>query len=69
MTFIDINQIHAASVARLRAHGCSDREILEFANAPEVASCIDEVPTCYRALFSEGDTEAKILARWNAIEA
>ncbi|MBU2166516.1 MAG: hypothetical protein KKF88_01630 [Alphaproteobacteria bacterium] len=65
MTVIDINEMDPSWVKLLRADGLSDAEILEFGNAPEVASCIDEVPAGFRVLFSDGETDSEILDCWN----
>ena len=65
MTVIDIDQLDPAWVADLRADGGSDAQILEYANAPELASHIDEVPSLFRRLFCHGETDSEILDCWN----
>lgn len=69
LAVIDINKMDPSRVKSLRADGLSDAEILELANAPEVASCIDEVPSGFRALFTGGETHAEILDCWNEDDA
>lgn len=65
MTIIDINELAPAWVADLRADGASDAQVLEYANAPPLASHIDEVPSLFREGFRDGEPDSEILDWWN----
>ena len=65
MTVIDINELDPSRVKSFRADGLSDAEILECANAPRVAQRIDDIPSSYRALFADGETDTEIIDWWN----